>query len=241
MRAPGSARRGAGDAGASRRPEKARLHTTQPGDLYRVMGDLDRALDCFRQCDEITRIHLLPIQRSFHLTSLAHIQLLQGHIETALQTYREAVDLSRRARYADGLVQSLRMLGNALVGLARYDEALPCLQEAALCLPNWKTRCRRPRCGPASPESSNPGRQPTPHTRGASCWRSSGSAVTREVSWTRVRGSREPVAPKALPKRSRHTRRRWPSRPPSVTARGRRPFATCSGCSNGSAAGMPRR
>ena len=42
-----------------------------------------------------------------------------------------AVDLSRRARHADGLVQSLRMLGNALLGLARYDEALPCLQEAA--------------------------------------------------------------------------------------------------------------
>jgi len=99
--------------------------------LYREMGDLDRALAYFRQCEQVTRTHLLPIQQSFHLTSFAHIQLLQGHIEAALQTYREAVDLSRRARYADGLVQSLRMLGNALVGLARYDEALPCLQEAA--------------------------------------------------------------------------------------------------------------
>ena len=52
-------------------------------------------------------------------------------IEAALETYRAAVDLSRRARHAEGLVQSLRMLGNALLGLARYDEARPCLEEAA--------------------------------------------------------------------------------------------------------------
>ena len=95
------------------------------------MGDLDRALECLVQSDEIARVHLLPIQRSFHLTSIAHIQLQQGRIDAALETYRAAVDLSRRARHADGLVQSLRMLGNALLGLARYEEALPCLQEAA--------------------------------------------------------------------------------------------------------------
>ncbi len=99
--------------------------------VYRAMGALDGALDCLVQSDEIARLHMMPIQRSFHLTSIAHIQLQQGRIETALETYRAAVDLSRRARHADGLVQSLRMLGNALFGLARYEEALPCLQEAS--------------------------------------------------------------------------------------------------------------
>ena len=99
--------------------------------LHRAMGDLDRALDCLIHSDEICRVHLLPIQRSFHLTSIAHIQLQLGQIDRALETYRIAVDLSRRARHADGLVQSLRMLGNALLGLARYDEALPYLEEAA--------------------------------------------------------------------------------------------------------------
>jgi len=99
--------------------------------VFRAAGDLDRALECLVESDEIACVHLLPIQRSFHLTSIAHIQLQQGHIDAALQTYRAAVDLSRRARHADGLVQSLRMLGNALLGLARYEEALPCLREAA--------------------------------------------------------------------------------------------------------------
>ncbi len=99
--------------------------------VYRAMGKTDRALEYLMQNDEIARLHLLPIQRSFHLTSLAHIQLQEGRVETALDTYRSAIDLSRRARHADGLVQSLRMLGNVLLGLARYDEALPYLREAA--------------------------------------------------------------------------------------------------------------
>jgi tetratricopeptide (TPR) repeat protein len=95
------------------------------------MDDLDRALECLIQCDEVSRAHLLPIQRSFHLTSIAHIHLQQGRIDAALETYHAAVDLSRRARHAEGLVQSLRMIGNALLGLARYEEALPHLREAA--------------------------------------------------------------------------------------------------------------
>jgi tetratricopeptide (TPR) repeat protein/class 3 adenylate cyclase len=99
--------------------------------VHRAMGDLDRALACLLENDKIAHTHLMPIQRSFHLTSIAHIHLLQGRIDVALETYRAAVDLSRRARHADGLVQCLRMLGNALLGLARYDEALPCLEEAA--------------------------------------------------------------------------------------------------------------
>jgi tetratricopeptide (TPR) repeat protein len=99
--------------------------------VYRETDDLDRALECLLRNDEIARVHLLPIQRSFHLTSIAHIQLQQGRIDAAVETYRSAVELSRRARHAEGLVQSLRMLGNVLLGLARYEDALPCLREAA--------------------------------------------------------------------------------------------------------------
>ena len=35
-----------------------------------------------------TSAHLLPIQRSFHLTSIAHIELQQGRVDAAIQTYR---------------------------------------------------------------------------------------------------------------------------------------------------------
>jgi serine/threonine protein kinase/predicted ATPase len=99
--------------------------------VHRSLGNPDRALDTLRGSDEITKSHLLPIQRSFHLTSIAHLELEQGHVEAAISAYEEAIDFSRRARHAEGLVHALRTLGEVLFGFERYDEALPRLREAA--------------------------------------------------------------------------------------------------------------
>ena len=94
------------------------------------MGDLDATLSCLRRADEISG-QLLPIQRSFHLTSIAHIELQQGSIEAAIQTYQDAIGLSRRARHAQGLAHSLRTLGEVLFELGRHEEAVSYLGEAA--------------------------------------------------------------------------------------------------------------
>jgi tetratricopeptide (TPR) repeat protein/class 3 adenylate cyclase len=107
---------------------------------HRLMGDPETALVWLRRADEVARTHLLPIQRSFHLTSIAHIDLQQGRVERALATYREAIALSRRARHAEGLAQSLRTLGDVLFGLDRGEEALPYLQEAA----HWLAQLEAP-------------------------------------------------------------------------------------------------
>jgi len=149
--------------------------------VFREMGDVDRALECLHRNDEIARIHLLPIQRSFHLTSIAHIQLQQGRIDAAVDTYRAAVDLSRRARHADGLVQSLRMLGNALFGLARYEEALPYLREAAELFAQLEDRISEAemRSGVARILERT-----APH-EAAEAWR---AALTLQRSWGNSRG-----------------------------------------------------
>ena len=89
------------------------LHTL--ANVHRSLGDLDHALVCLHRCDEIALANLLPIPQSFHLTSIAHIYLEQGRIDDALRTYRRAVELSQRARHADGYAQSLRALGDVLV------------------------------------------------------------------------------------------------------------------------------
>jgi tetratricopeptide (TPR) repeat protein len=99
--------------------------------VHRAQGNLDRALELLQRADDISRTHLLPIQRSFHLMAIAHIFLQQDRIPESLQTYEEAVALSRRAHHADGLVQSLRALGEVLFGLGRHPEAQPYLEEAA--------------------------------------------------------------------------------------------------------------
>lgn len=99
--------------------------------VHRSLGNAGKALDTLRGSDQITKSHLLPIQRSFHLTSIAHLELEQGHVEAAISAYEEAIDFSRRARHAEGLVHALRPLGEVLFGFERYDEALPRLREAA--------------------------------------------------------------------------------------------------------------
>jgi predicted ATPase/serine/threonine protein kinase len=99
--------------------------------VHRANGDLARALDYLQRSAESMRVNLLPVQRCFHLTAIAHIRLQQGQIDEALKTYREAVELSRRARTAEGLAQSLRLLGELNAGLGQDSEAAAHLAEAA--------------------------------------------------------------------------------------------------------------
>lgn len=98
--------------------------------INREQGDTDRALDYLQRARQQTIEKCMPIQLSYYNTAIAHIYLQQGKIEESLGLYREAIELTRKAGYAPGLVQSLRFLGDLLLGLDRYDEALPHLREA---------------------------------------------------------------------------------------------------------------
>jgi tetratricopeptide (TPR) repeat protein len=128
--------------------------------VHRARGHVDRALEYLQRADDSAQAHMLPIQRSFHLTSIAHIHLREGRLADALRLYDEAVELSRRARHAVGLAQSLRMRGEVLFGIGRDAEALAPLQEAALLFAQLEDReaelliCQhvatlRERCAPA--------------------------------------------------------------------------------------------
>jgi tetratricopeptide (TPR) repeat protein len=57
--------------------------------------------------------------------------LQQGDVDAALQTYQQAVDLSRRARHAEGLAQALRLLGEVQFRLRQDAAAAANLGEAA--------------------------------------------------------------------------------------------------------------
>lgn len=113
--------------------EPATLAYTLQGlaNVYRSLGDLDRAMELLQRTEEISQRRSRPLLRSFHLMGIAHAHLQRGEIEQALRTYEQSVETSRRARHADGLVQSLRAHGEVLSGLGRHAEALPRLEEAA--------------------------------------------------------------------------------------------------------------
>jgi predicted ATPase/class 3 adenylate cyclase len=98
--------------------------------VYREMGDSERALALLRDALATTQRKHLPVQASYHSTAIAHILLQQGKVEDSVATYRAAVASARRARYTPGLSQALNALGEVLLGLGRAAEALPYLEEA---------------------------------------------------------------------------------------------------------------
>jgi ATP-dependent transcriptional regulator len=99
--------------------------------VYRQLGETDRALELMQHLTESTMGERLPIQLSYHYTTLAHLCLQAGRIDQCLEHYRAAIDLTRRANFVPGLSRSLRVLGEVLLALGRGTEALPLLQEAA--------------------------------------------------------------------------------------------------------------
>jgi tetratricopeptide (TPR) repeat protein len=111
-------------------PKKLAYVLHNLANVHRGMGNLEATLALLRRADQ-NSAHLLPIQRSFHLTSIAHIELQNGNIDAAIHTYQQAIELGRRARHAEGLAQSLRTLGEVLFELGKHRDALPYLLEAA--------------------------------------------------------------------------------------------------------------
>ena len=99
--------------------------------VHRELGDDERALEYLGQARALTAEKRLPIQLSYHFTSTAHIYLSHGKVEECLRLYRDAVELTRKAKFASGLAQALRFMGEVLFGLGRDEEALPPLVEAA--------------------------------------------------------------------------------------------------------------
>lgn len=99
--------------------------------VYRQLGESERALDLMRSAAASTIGERLPIQLSYHYTSIAHLCLQAGRIDESLDHYRTAIDLTRRANFVPGLSHSLRVLGEVLLALDRGEDALPLLQEAA--------------------------------------------------------------------------------------------------------------
>lgn len=99
--------------------------------IHRERGDRALALACLHRAGEAALAKRLPIQLSYHYTSVAHVHLLDGDIDESLRYYQEAVDLTRKAKYAPGLAQSLRIQGEVLLGLGRAAAAAGSLEEAA--------------------------------------------------------------------------------------------------------------
>jgi tetratricopeptide (TPR) repeat protein/class 3 adenylate cyclase len=100
--------------------------------LHREAGDLDAALECLERAGKIAEeVKRLPVYLPYNHAVAAHVYLEQGRIEESLARYQVAVEVARKSKYAPGLSLTLLTQGQVLLRLNRYDEALPCLEEAA--------------------------------------------------------------------------------------------------------------
>lgn len=98
---------------------------------FRESGDLETALGYLGRASRIAEASRLPVYLSYQKTLEGSTRLRQGKVAESLACFREAVEVTRKARYVPGLSQALRIQGEVLLELGRFDEALPCLEEAA--------------------------------------------------------------------------------------------------------------
>ncbi|HKK92687.1 MAG TPA: protein kinase [Longimicrobiales bacterium] len=109
------------------------------GHLYRAMGRPEEAIREFRRGSEGFGRAQLPVRHSFHLLAQAALHLEMGQVDEGLETYENAVDLSRRAGRADNLANALILQSDALASVGRATEAVPVFEEAVSILRNLGT------------------------------------------------------------------------------------------------------
>lgn len=98
------------------------------GTIHRELGNLDTALEFFRRTEAYLTV---TVYASFSLTSIVHIQLQQGRVEEALESYRDVLRLNRLASFVEGIALGCRSLGEVLVGLERHEESVAYPHESA--------------------------------------------------------------------------------------------------------------
>ncbi|MDX1395348.1 MAG: tetratricopeptide repeat protein [Gemmatimonadota bacterium] len=104
------------------------------GVTHASLGEREKAFEYLERAHETVQVRsrvFNVVQAHFHLTAMARLRFEDGHIDDALALYGESVALCRRTRHLDGLSTSLRLRGTVLLGLERYEEAIPDLEEAA--------------------------------------------------------------------------------------------------------------
>jgi len=102
--------------------------------VYSARGDNGRALaylEDARRSEEATARAVSIVNVHYHMTAIARIHIDEGRIDEGLALYRESAEVVRRARHLERLGNSARLLGDVLLNLERYEEALPSLEEAA--------------------------------------------------------------------------------------------------------------
>ncbi|CAG1772326.1 hypothetical protein BAC2_02319 [uncultured bacterium] len=116
-----------------RRLRSTDLLATQLGNMgviYRDMGRLDEALDCFLKAEAGQREVGDRLALGRTLGNIANLYLLLDEFETARKYAFEGLTFATRQGDKDGLARVNSMLGHAAYAQGRFAEALACFETA---------------------------------------------------------------------------------------------------------------
>ena len=104
---------------------------TVAANVYRDLGEPDRAKENYQRSFELTGQHCLPLHQIITGTALASLCWERGEYEEGMRLSTELVALTRRLNLKRELAQALGVISQRLLELDRLNEALPPLREAA--------------------------------------------------------------------------------------------------------------
>jgi serine/threonine protein kinase/predicted ATPase/class 3 adenylate cyclase len=104
---------------------------TVAANVYRDLGEPERAKKHYQRAVEVAKQHCLPLHQIITESALASLCWERGEYEDAVRQSTELVALTRRLNLKRELGQALGVFSQRLLELDRLDEALPPLCEAA--------------------------------------------------------------------------------------------------------------
>jgi len=102
------------------------------GNVHRAAGELDRALACYRRCEDLAnQLGLSPFpNRSVALSAIASVSVQQGKLAEGLAVYDQLIQIMRDGGLAPELAHALGTAAELLIAMERTEDALRYLREA---------------------------------------------------------------------------------------------------------------
>jgi serine/threonine protein kinase/tetratricopeptide (TPR) repeat protein/class 3 adenylate cyclase len=100
--------------------------------VYRDLGQHDKAMDYYRRATEVAGQHRLPIFQVFTMNMMASLCWERGDVDECLRLNYERVALTESLNLKRELAEALSVLGQRLLELERFQDAVAHLKRAAV-------------------------------------------------------------------------------------------------------------
>ena len=105
-------------------------HLGALGNVYKMLGKVDKAIECYEKSLAISREVKNFLEESHMLSNIGILCKDFGQIDKAIEYYEQALFISKKIGYRKGEESALGNLGNAYRNLGQIDKAIKYLKQA---------------------------------------------------------------------------------------------------------------